>query len=619
MPAPTPPGPIPRAMIYINGAEYRASNIHDLKVDQKLNQVGVGRATLNLTSSTLLVDGGNVLVCDHVNNFGLTGKVKVRDEVIRYTGRTEINPITRFETELATYISNPGGYTPPDPLQFELTGLTRGDEGTPQGTHPYGSRVFIHPGPEEGDDISVYLGGRLIMVGVVSHVERIEITNEVQVDFVGIATRIRDIQVTTKTIHKGARTGELLNLLVPPGWDSDIELGIKMDYRMELGNNLMHLANLCLMSGFDWWVTTEDDVHTIHCRSYRGSTIPKATWTPRLTALELTRSASKDDIYNSITAIGSSSEMQGTSTTLNANTRRITRLASSESVLAENIVSTDTSFDLESALNYAVGDIIQIGDEKMTISGKSGNLLTVTRGTGGTVAVAHHVGDPVLEITGLSIESMSDLSQGMGNPQYVWIGSEKIRVTGVYGSKLQNLTRGVDDTTPYAHKSGTLVLSADSTNEDPEPLSSIGLYGERGIRQSVIGAADRDGLDKWAGAALIELKDLLPGGSFRVPLASFPATMDVGDTFTLLEYAEAGSTNHRVTGLTWDLSGTVKVEFGHPEDWVLADFADAAKAMQLATQKSPPAAQGLVIQTSPDGKMVQVQGADGPIWVRVQL
>lgn len=622
MPAPVH-GPIPRYMVYVGSALYNDGCVQDIKVETRMNQIGVASITLNLTHSTLLVDGGNVLVCDHVNNLPVSGKVMVRDEVIRYNARTELNSLEIFQQEYQNWLADPQGYTPSS-TQFELTGLTRGDEGTPQGTHPAGSKVFIHPIPQEGDDVRIYYGGRFLLSGVISNVEREEETSAVNLEVVEVSTRIRDIQVTSKTLHTEKRTGELLEMLIPPGWGSDVEYGIKMNYRMEIGNNLMHLANLCVISGFDWWVTTDDSnpenlVHTIHCRSERGSSIPKATWSARLKALNLKRSDSKDHIYNSVTAIGSSAEMQGSSTTLNANTIRITSLVTTESVLAENIGPTDLSIVLLNATDYVVGDSIQIGDEKLTISSKNGNALGVTRGQNSTVAESHHVGDPVLMITFLSVLSSSDLDKSQGYPQYVWIGSEKIRVTGIYGNRLQALTRGVDDTIPYAHRAGTLVLSADGSNEDPEEVSSIGLYGIRAMRQSVIGAADMDGLDKYAGAVLLELKELLPGGTLRVPLSAFPSNMVIGDTFTLQEYGVTGTSDHRITGLTWDKSGTVTVSYGHPEDWILADFADAAKAMQLATQKTPPAAQGAVIQTSPDGKMVQVQGADGPIWVRVQL
>lgn len=624
MAPPAVPGPIPRYMIYIGDATYTGINVHDVKVEDRLNQVGNARVTLNLTHSTLITDGGNILVLDQTNNLPLTGYVLIDEEVIRYTTRTYLNPLTRLEEEWALYVADPEGYTLPEQTKFTLNGLTRGCFGTAQGTHGQGRKVIIYPGPVEGDDIRIFLGGRHIFQGVVSHVERDEDSNDVRLEAVGAATKIRDIQVTSKTLYTETMTGILLEGLKPPGdsWTTDIETGVKMNYRMELGNNLMHLANLCLLSGLDWWVSTDPEtgVHTIHCRSHRGDGVSKATWTARLNAFNLKRSASKEDIYNSITAIGSSQEMQGASTVMNANTIRMTTLTSSETTLAENIIEDDTSFEVVNSSSYAVGDTIQIGTEKMEVASKpEENVLGVTRAYGGTTATAHYAGDPVLQVTKLVIASEDDLNQDEGYPATVWIGSEKIDVTGVYGNQLQALTRGIDGTTPYAHRAGTLVLSADATNEEPEETSSIGYYGVRGMRQSVIGVVDMDGLDKYAGKVLMQLKDLLPGGAFQVKLGSFPEGMGIGDLFTLLEYGVAGSADHRVTGLVWDTSGTVTVEYGHPEEWILADFRDAAKAMQLATQRTPPAAQAPVVQLSEDGKMAQVMGPDGPIWVRMQL
>jgi len=607
-------------MAYINGAVYTSVNIQDMQVKDRLNQVPIGRVTLDLTTtSKVITDGGNVIVLDQVNNLPWIGYVQIRDEIIKYNQRTWINALTRLEEEYEAYIADPAEYIPPPPTPFELTLLTRGWDGTPQGTHPAGTRVLISPPPAEGDDIEIYLGGRHLLTGIVSNVDRDESAGTVSVECVGMATKIRDIQVTSKTLWKDKLTGEILATLKPPGdnWGSDIEIGVKMDYRMELGNNLMHIANLCVLSGLDWWVSSYEGEHIVHCRDRRGSYIPLAEWTARLSALELTRSASKDGIYNSVTAIGSSQEMQGTSTTISADTIRITRVASTESTLTNNPTASSTTLSLVNAVSYAVGATVQVGAEKVLITAKSGNNLTVTRGQGGTAAVAHYVGDPVLMITALGIASTSDLDKGLGHPGSVWIGSEKIGIQSIYGGNLQNLVRGLDGTPAYAHKAGTLVLA--DTNGEPEETSSIGYYGVRGLRQSVIGVADRDGLDKWAGAVLMELKDLLPGGSFRVPLASFPSDMGVGDAFTLREYDVAGVTSHQISGLTWDLSGTVKVEYGHPEEWILADFADAAKAMQLATQKTPPAALAPIIQISEDKKMVQVQGPDGLIWVRVNL
>lgn len=620
MTSPPVPGTIRRYIVYIGDAVYTGANVQDMRVRTKRNQIGTAEMDLNLTTSELIDDAGSTLTLDHVSNLPITGHVRIDDEVIRYSSRTSIDALDRLQTEYESYCSDPEGYIPPGATPFQLMGLERGALGTVPSYHGVGRTVRIYPEPTEGDEVTIRFGSRDLLVGVVSHVDRDENTESIRVECVGISTRIRELQVDTKTLYENTLTGDILKTLKPTGdWYNDIENGITMNYRMELGNRLMHLANLCLLSGLDWWVSTVGTSHIVHCRTTRGSGVPKATWTARLTALNLNRSGSKDKIYNSITAIGSSQELQGSATTVNANTDKISRLTTTESTLAANMTATSTALTLSASGGYGVGDTIQIGSEKMTISSGGGTSFVVARGAGGTTAASHYVGDPVLVLDSLSIESWSDLTgDGSWIPNTVWIGSEKIAVGGVVGNQIINLTRGSSGTTPYAHRAGTLVVCGDFSNEDPEEGSSIGLYGIRGIRQSVIGAADLDGLDKYAGAVLMELKDLLEGGSFQVPLSEFPDDMDIGDWFTLQEYGTSGSTNHRVTALTWDMSGTVTVEYGHPEEWILADFEDAAKAMQLATQRTAPAAQAPAIQTSEDGKMAQVMGPDGPIWVRLQ-
>ncbi len=625
MPAPSLPGPAERYVVTINEAVYTGANVQDAKVTTRLNQLSFATVTLNLTSSSIVEDSGAAITLDRCNNLPLTGKVRVEDEVLSYTSRTGIDLLANLDAEIAAWLEDPDGYTPPPGTLFQLTGLTRGLEETPYYLHAPGRQVYIYPEPAEGDDITIVLGTRELLTGVVSHVERDESSNAIRIECIEIGTRVRDLQVTTKTLYQEKTTGEILLALIPPNnppdhyWDTDFEVGVKMNYRLELGNYLMHIANLCLLANLDWWITTDATLHTIHCRTHRGSLTPGAIWTARLTALNLKRSTSKEDIFNSITAIGSSQEMKGSATTLNANTERITELTGTETNLSANCTAAATKIYGVNITDYVVGDTIQVGTEKMTITAKGAlGELTVTRAVSGTTAAAHYVGDAVLMITSLAIESVNDLDNDLGIPAKVWIGSEKIQITGAYGGKILTLTRGVDGTTPYAHRAGTLVMSADDTNELPEDGSSIKNYGVRGMRQSVIGIADLDGLDKYAGAVMMALKDLLPGGNFQVPLSSFPVAMGLGDTFSLVEYGVSGSTNYRISGLVWDTSGLVTVEYGHPEEWILANFQDAAKAMQLATQATAPAAQAPIIQSSDDGKMVQVQSPDGLIWIRVQ-
>lgn len=72
------------------------------------------------------------------------------------------------------------------------------------------------------------------------------------------------------------------------------------------------------------------------------------------------------------------------------------RLGSVKTTLAEELTATDTSIDVDDASGLPLSGTIQIEDEDITYTGKSGNTLTgCTRGANGTTAKAHGSGHPV--------------------------------------------------------------------------------------------------------------------------------------------------------------------------------------------------------------------------------
>lgn len=70
-------------------------------------------------------------------------------------------------------------------------------------------------------------------------------------------------------------------------------------------------------------------------------------------------------------------------------------------VLAEDLTASETSVDMSGAgkIDYpAVPFVMQIDEEKMNVTGRSGNTLTVTRGYDGTTAVPHDKGARAFEV-----------------------------------------------------------------------------------------------------------------------------------------------------------------------------------------------------------------------------
>lgn len=68
-------------------------------------------------------------------------------------------------------------------------------------------------------------------------------------------------------------------------------------------------------------------------------------------------------------------------------------------VLSQNISDTDTLIEVNDASNISVGTYIYIDEEEMRVDKKSGNILTVNRGSDNTVSAAHVLGSSVYKIT----------------------------------------------------------------------------------------------------------------------------------------------------------------------------------------------------------------------------
>ena len=154
--------------------------------------------------------------------------------------------------------------------------------------------------------------------------------------------------------------------------------------------------------------------------------------------------------------------------------------------VATDIDTVTTSITVDDASVFpAVGGFnIRIDREEMTVSGISGNTLTVTRGANGSAIVAHTSGTRVSAVSSTSLTStMTDTSTTLtvsdarffpAVPDFdILIGSEQMTVTAVAGNTF-TVSRATRATTAVAHASGSTVLPAFASTFQLD-LSSTGL------------------------------------------------------------------------------------------------------------------------------------------------
>ena len=128
-----------------------------------------------------------------------------------------------------------------------------------------------------------------------------------------------------------------------------------------------------------------------------------------------------------------------------------------------------------------MGDIISVAGELMLVGNISSNTLTVTRGHGGTTAVAHSSGelvrlvkgnstaadDTVTLINGSSLASDAtattvtvDSAASFASSGYIKINDEIIEYTGTTSTTFTGLIRGSFNTTAATHADNEAVIEA---------------------------------------------------------------------------------------------------------------------------------------------------------------
>ena len=148
--------------------------------------------------------------------------------------------------------------------------------------------------------------------------------------------------------------------------------------------------------------------------------------------------------------------------------------------IAEDLTNSETDVTVASATGISTSDVINISGELMLVTGISSNDLTVTRGHGGTTAVAHSSGELVRLVLGNATaadDTVTLINDGSGLSAtattvtvdsaanftatgYIKINDEIIEYTGKTSTTFTGLIRGSLSTTAAAHADNDAVIEA---------------------------------------------------------------------------------------------------------------------------------------------------------------
>jgi hypothetical protein len=126
--------------------------------------------------------------------------------------------------------------------------------------------------------------------------------------------------------------------------------------------------------------------------------------------------------------VGLNADSQGPDAALHALLQVSATLYDANTTLASNINNSVTSVPVVNGAHLPAADFpILIGSEKMYVSSRSGNTLTVTRGYGGTSAASHTAADVVSRpdtYTGRTPEALLRLRDI--NPHFLAMATAKL-------------------------------------------------------------------------------------------------------------------------------------------------------------------------------------------------
>lgn len=393
------------------------------------------------------------------------------------------------------------------------------------------SLIFVNKDEDDLLDkgIRIYLDGKKKFSGYIKKCSKAYLSNEVSCNCLGLATKIQDESITEKVDLRNIKSSDIIkDHLQPTGFtiefDEKIGNDFVLNYRLESGNYLQHINNICVLNYWEWWIEETDSSTALATRklmiaTLRGVETPKISFSLEESAYEAIIEKDKEKLKNAILVNGSSSQASNTSSTAagffkmgtSATPTAMGSVIGSESYLARSAPSDgtsvtittstlkdsatvgDTSLTLNSVTKYPGVGTIQIDDEVLEYSSKSNStgILNLTS----TVTKAHGSGSTVYLV--LSLEDVS----GYQNTGTVQIDDEKIE----YIAKNTN--------------ANTLTLSKtlSASHEPDSPVLLISLMRAY-VPESVSGAGK-----VWVGNELIEystidywgLHDLTRGAKYN--------------------------------------------------------------------------------------------------------
>lgn len=509
----------------------------------------------------------------------------------------------------------------------------------------------ITPESLEGTKIRAYRVragyGTQIFAGVVTSAKQVPKKYKIKVNALGLAHLAQKRTLTKKTEDEVEQTygtsgsslpgipGVLSSVIIQngleldetfdnPTYDIDAEPDYKIPYRVESGNALQHLAQICAINFWDWWIEETNDTTgavTIHCKSQRGH-LKSVTYEADIHLIEDEMAHDKDKVKTVISASGSSSAVSnitsralGTFTMATSDTPIIMgHVLANESTLAESAPKGSTQIKLRDATDYLVTKIassshgsegiLQIGTEEITWTEKdetNPNILKLKNPT----LYDHSPDDNVLMINLLKAYIPAE----MGSMTQFKIGDEIINGT-VTPWGLETLTRGSNG---YCHRDGTKIFPPEAGAG-----SSLSEYGRHDQRVSVVGASDRDVVDKYGISILLGLHDKLDYGYIEIALDDLRDWFDIGDWFHIIPFGETDKKKVQCTGFIYT-NETVQIYFGCNENALLTQFEDLQTVDDVTYCRDDKLREVEILATSEDGKAVYVKDtANRSRWVRLR-
>ncbi len=278
-------------------------------------------------------------------------------------------------------------------------------------------------------------------------------------------------------------------------------------FRAESERRLKALMQQADYHQADWWISWVEssgyDVDYYNIKKDRGSGVSRYTFYESgmdKNTVTLTNTEKQNNIANYIICIGAGNEL--TSINYHATTNR-TNLNGGDTWLNGSITATDLTITVDSTAGFAATGTFSIGTETFTYTSKTDTTFVVGSRTGG---ISHADRSEVINTTTLVVDSTTGFPN-TGN-DYVWVGSEKIKYTGLTATTLTGITRGQSSTIIYAHMDNIEVWDAQYTTTTSQSGSSIytnGLIEEKYDFRSVI---DRNTIDLAAQNLLFERKNI---------------------------------------------------------------------------------------------------------------